>query len=157
MFHPATSMNLAPSTTGPVDHVLSTPLPDNDDEDFPPPHQILPRVAQPAPKVGRARRSESKGKGKQCAHEPPPAKGGKRKAHSNGGPVDTKKPKGCAPGASNYTLEDIEGLLDILSVHLPLGGKAWNSAGDEFAEWAEENGHPGRSVKSLELKFKQVS
>jgi hypothetical protein len=37
-----------------------------------------------------------------------------------------------------------------------LGGHAWDSAATEFNEWAQENGRPSRTAKSLELKFKQV-
>lgn len=59
-------------------------------------------------------------------------------------------------GASNYTTEDIDALLDILEVQLPLGAKGWNLVGDEFCEWAEGHGHSPRTVKSLKLKFEQV-
>jgi len=60
-------------------------------------------------------------------------------------------------GAANYSSDDLDGLFDILEELLPLGGNAWNSASDEFNSWAEENGRPTRTAKSLELKFKQVS
>jgi len=46
--------------------------------------------------------------------------------------------------------------FDILKEHLPLGGHVWNSAADKYNAWAQENGHPSRTAKSLELKFKQV-
>jgi hypothetical protein len=67
-----------------------------------------------------------------------------------------KKQRGCCAGAANYSTEDIEALLDILEEQLPLGGKAWIAASDDFSKWAEENGWPVRTAKSLELKFKQV-
>jgi hypothetical protein len=60
-------------------------------------------------------------------------------------------------GIANYSPEDLDALLDILEESLPLGGNAWNSASDEFNAWAQENGRPSRTAKSLELKFKQVS
>ena len=69
---------------------------------------------------------------------------------------DTRK-HGCVAGACNYSLEDLNALFNILEVCLPLGGHAWNSAGDEFNSWAKENGYPVCTVKSLEAKFKQVS
>ena len=67
-----------------------------------------------------------------------------------------KKPRGRATGAHNYSSEDIDALFDILEEYLPLGGHAWNTAGDNFNTWAQENGRPSRTAKSLELKFKQV-
>lgn len=56
-------------------------LPEDSDDDFPPAHRILPKVAQPAPKVAGSRRRnviDAKGKGKQRADAP--AKTSKRKA-----------------------------------------------------------------------------
>jgi hypothetical protein len=67
-----------------------------------------------------------------------------------------KRQKGRAVGAPNYSVEDIEALLDILEVCLPMGAKGWNSIADEFCEWASENGCSARTAKSLELKYKQV-
>jgi hypothetical protein len=67
-----------------------------------------------------------------------------------------KRQKGRAVGAPNYSVEDIEALLDILEVRLPMGAKGWNSVADEFCEWASENGRSARTAKSLELKYKQV-
>jgi len=115
----------------------------------------------PASKVAGVRHSESKGKGRQNAVNPPvPSGSGIRKRKvSTPAPqsVDVKKARGRATGAANYSPEDLEGLFDILEEQLPLGGKAWNSAADDYNQWAEENGRPVRTAKSLELKFKQVS
>lgn len=140
---------------------MSTPLPDDGDEDFPSPHLLLGRMARPASKVAGVRHSESKSRGKRKAVDPPVSSGSgvrKRKvsapAHQS---ADVKKPRGRATGAVNYSPEDLEGLFDILEEQLPLGGRAWNSAADDYNQWAEENGRPVRSAKSLELKFKQVS
>ena len=71
---------------------------------------------------------------------------------------DAKRPRhsGRATGAANYSTEDLEALLNILETELLLGGHAWNSAADDFNNWAADNGQPSRTVKSLELKFKQV-
>lgn len=140
---------------------MSTPLPDDGDEDFPSPHLLLGRMARPASKVAGVRHSESKSRGKRKAVDPPVSSGlGVRKrkvsapAHQS---ADVKKPRGRATGAVNYAPEDLEGLFDILEEQLPLGGRAWNSAADDYNQWAEENGRPVRTAKSLELKFKQVS
>lgn len=81
---------------------------------------------------------------------------GKRRATSPLGHAVGKKQRGRAAGAHNYSSEDVDALLDILEESLPLGGHAWNSAGDDFNIWAQENGRPSRTAKSLELKFKQV-
>lgn len=96
-------------------------------------------------KVAGARRPLSDIKGKRKAASPEPL-----------GHADRKKQRGRASGAQNYSSEDLDALLDILEECLPLGGHAWNSAGDEFNTWAQENGRPSRTPKSLELKFKQV-
>jgi hypothetical protein len=142
---------------------LTTPLPADHDNDFPPAHMILGTVARPSSKIAGARRflPEPKGKGKQHAADPGvpsrPAKG-KRKAASPLRNTDGKKQRGGrGAGSANYSSDDLDALCDILEESLPLGGHAWNSAGDEFNKWAEENDRPSRTPKSLEMKFKQVS
>ena len=70
--------------------------------------------------------------------------------------TDGKKQCGHTTGAQNYSSEDLDALFNILEECLPLGGHAWNSAGDDFNIWAQENGRPSRTTKSLKLKFKQV-
>ena len=142
----------------PIDLALTTPLPDDNDDDFPPPHKILPRVARATSKIAGARRpaADPKGKGKQQATDKAPAKSTKRKASAAAGPVEVKKQKGRVAGAPNYSVEDIDALLDILEAMLPLGAKGWNSAADEFYEWADENERSARTAKSLKLKFEQV-
>lgn len=111
-------------------------------------------------KVAGTRRPLSKGKGKQdnnlATTSTSQSSKGKRKAASPLRHTDGKKQRGRAAGANNYSSEDLDALFDILEECLPLGGHAWNSAGDEFNTWAQENGRPSRTVKSLELKFKQV-
>lgn len=143
----------------------SVPLPiDSDDDELPPAHMILHTMgAQPAQKVAGSRqpRLSEKAKGKQRAVAPPPVASGsglKRKASTPlPAPADTvKRTKGRVAGAANYSSDDLDALFDILEESLPLGGHAWNSATDEFNAWAEENGRPTRTAKSLELKFKQV-
>ena len=136
-------------------------MPADNDNDFPPAHKILETVAHRSVKVAGARRplSESKGKAKQgsinLAVTSQSGKG-KRKATSPLGHADGKKQRGCTTGAHNYSSEDLDALFNILEECLPLGGHAWNSAGDEFNTWAQENGRPSQTAKSLELKFKQV-
>jgi hypothetical protein len=145
---------------------LATPLPADNDDDFPPTHKILKTVALPSTKVAGARRPvpELKGKGKQNLIDLPAVSQsgkGKRKAASPLRPANGKKQRGRAVGVANYSIEDLDALFDILEERLPLGGHGWNSAADEYNAWAQENGRPSRTAKSLEqqveLKFKQVS
>lgn len=125
---------------------LRAPPADKDsDDDLPPTHKILETVARRTVKVAGARRLTASQSGN-----------GKRRAVSPLGYAGGKKQRGRTSGAHNYSSEDIDALLDILEETLPLGGHAWNSAGDDFNTWAQENGRPSRTAKSLELKFKQV-
>lgn len=123
------------------------PLPDEDDDD-----DLIP---QPKKKKRRATAAE-KGKGKQVPVSDEASKTSKRAASSSAAQSEPKRQKGRAVGAGNYSMKDVDALLDILARTLPMGGKGWNSATDEFNEWAEENERPTRSAKSLELKYKQV-
>ena len=143
-----------------IDPALQTPLPDDNDNDFPPAHQILTSIACPATKVAGSRRvvhPNPKGKGKQREVVPPIRENKRTASHVPSEEPDAKRRRGRGPGTANYSAEDIDGLLDILEELLPTGGKGWNTAGDEFKLWAEENGRPVRTAKSLESKYKQVS
>ncbi|KAJ3804692.1 hypothetical protein F5876DRAFT_5531, partial [Lentinula aff. lateritia] len=128
----------------------SVPLPDDDEDDFPPPSKILSEIAHVATKVGGARRSVSKGKGKAKATpdvDDDDTTSRKRKRGSQ---------KGRTSGSSNYTDEDLGILFEILRRNLPLGQRAWSRCADEFNEQAEQQGRPTRLAKSLELKYKQL-
>lgn len=125
------------------------PLPE---DNFPPPNQLAARVARPAQRVAGVHHSDSKGKGKE--NEPIKME---RKRKRAGSPIAaTKKHKGRAAGAANYTEREINYLLDLLEDDLPLGGKGWNTVADKYNEWADACGRPQRTAKSLENKFKQV-
>ncbi|KAH7930087.1 hypothetical protein BV22DRAFT_1125242 [Leucogyrophana mollusca] len=140
------------------------PLPDDSEDDFPTISTLLDRSAKPAKKVAGSRHrdvptTDLKGKGKARATEPP-INPRKRKASGTlpAPESDTKKKggaRGRSQGVANYSPDDIEALLDILEDTLPIGGKAWNTVGDSFADWARENNRPIRTSKSLEAKFKQ--
>jgi hypothetical protein len=131
-------------------------LPADNDDDLPSAHKILETVAHRSMKVAGARRPLSEAKGKEKLAATSQSSKGKRRAASPLGHVDVKKQRGRTTGAHNYSSEDLDALLDVLEECLPLGGHAWNSAGDDFNTWAQENGRPSRTAKSLELKFKQV-
>jgi hypothetical protein len=133
-------------------------LPEDKDDDFPPSHLILAKVAKPAVKTAGSRhRSSINVKGKNKAPTPGPSKGIKRRgpALSSEEP-ESKKRRGRTAGVVNYSNEDVDALLDIIEENLPTGGKGWNTVGSEFVVWAEENGRPARTAKSLEAKYKQV-
>ncbi|KAJ3934568.1 MAG: hypothetical protein NXY57DRAFT_1108912, partial [Lentinula lateritia] len=128
----------------------SVPLPDDDEDDFPPPSKILSEIACAATKVGGARCSVSKGKGKAKATpdvDDDDTTSRKRKRGSQ---------KGRTSGSSNYTDEDLGILFEILRCNLPLGQRAWSRCADEFNEQAEQQGRPTRLAKSLELKYKEL-
>ena len=134
-------------------------LADDDDDE---PSDIRVKLLQrhtPAAKVAGSRRSsviDPKGKGKARAADATP-RGVKRKA-SQSKDHDSKKPRGGrAQGVANYSSEDINALFEILEEVLPIGRKAWGNVKDEFASWADLNGWPVQTAKSLEAKFKQVS
>ncbi|KAK2459528.1 hypothetical protein APHAL10511_008470, partial [Amanita phalloides] len=121
-------------------------------------HNVLAsEIAHPATKTAgshHAPSSKMKGKQKGNLHDPPVA--GKQKRHINNQPPPVKKQRGRISGATNYSSADIDALFDLIEEHLPLGGQGWNSVGDTFNSWSQENGCPSRTPKSLELKFKQI-
>ncbi|EIW51376.1 uncharacterized protein TRAVEDRAFT_41095 [Trametes versicolor FP-101664 SS1] len=95
-----------------------------------------PRVA-PKPKAAPPRLS-AKAKGKQVVR--PPA-------------ALPQSHNGRQPGASNYTDEDMDALLDLVEVELPIGQNAWQRITDDFNSWARENGRPPRTQKPLKTKY----
>jgi hypothetical protein len=132
-------------------------LPEDKDDDFPPPHLILMKVAKPAVKTAGSRRCSSTDvKGKNKALTPGPSKGIKCGPALSSEEPEPKKRRGRAAGVVNYSNEDVDALLDIIEENLPTGGKGWNTVGSKFVVWAEENGRPARTAKSLEAKYKQV-
>ncbi|KAK2461365.1 hypothetical protein APHAL10511_006589, partial [Amanita phalloides] len=144
-----------PPSTNHVVHVnpVDIPLPAPSDDKFPPPHVLASEIAHPATKTtGSHHAPSSKMKGN--LHNPPVT--GKQKRHINNQPPPVKKQRGCISGAANYSSADIDALFDLIEEHLPLGGQGWNSVGDAFNSWSQENGCPSRTPKSLELKFKQI-
>ncbi|KAJ8483175.1 hypothetical protein ONZ45_g14690 [Pleurotus djamor] len=133
---------------------INDPLAPSDDEELPPPHRMFDNI-RPASRVAGVRRSDSKGKGKQRASTNAvagPSKVSKRKASVSAEP-EVKK-RGRAAGAQNYSSDDCDTLLNIASEVLPLAAKGWEEVATLYNEWAEENGRPQRTARSLELKFK---
>ncbi len=131
----------------------------NREEDFPPANKLLLTVACPAVKVAGSCHSDPKGK-RRADGSPAPSSSKivkKRKASIPELSVpQAEKKQGRREGAGNYRSNDLDALCNILEEQLPLGGKAWNSATDEFNAWAQENGRPTCAAKSLEAKFKQI-
>ncbi|KAF9019861.1 hypothetical protein BDZ89DRAFT_1206543 [Hymenopellis radicata] len=133
-----------PSTVDPA----LMPLPNDKDDDFPPPHKIAASIAQPAAKIAGSRRSDPKGKGKQRARD--------SETPALQKPAIKRKRGGRTSGAANYTAEDMEALLDIVEIQLPIGGKGWNVCTEEFNIWAVENERPKREAKSLEKQVQAI-
>src|ERR1700722_3124874 len=121
------------------------------------PALVRRKMGQPAPvvKVAGARRPAAlRGKIKQATETSTNARGLKREAAYEALPVrPTKKSRGRAPGATNYTDDDLEALMDIMDEIIPTGEKAENSVAANFKEWAIANERPERDVKSLKKKF----
>lgn len=111
--------------------------------------------AKPVVKVAGARRPVADVKGKGKAPDTL-RKSLKRAAATELTSAQAKKARGRSVGAANYRDDDLDALMDIAEVIVPVGKKGWNTVAVEFAEWAKENGRPERSSDSLEKKFKQV-
>lgn len=94
------------------------------------------KAADPAPKLS------AKAKGKQPAR----ATAAQLASHT-----------GRQAGASNYTDEDMDALLDLVSEDLPIGQNAWLRITESFNDWARENGRPPRTQKPLKTKYDAVS
>jgi hypothetical protein len=60
-------------------------------------------------------------------------------------------------GSNNYSVTDIQVLLDLVEDERPLGQKGWQAIHLKYSEWARKHERPPRKVMSLETKFKQVS
>ncbi|KAI5991705.1 hypothetical protein F5J12DRAFT_727258, partial [Pisolithus orientalis] len=59
-------------------------------------------------------------------------------------------------GAGNYTMSDMNMLLDCIEEELPLGQQGWQVVATKFNKWASKNGYPDCKVSSLETKYKQL-
>ncbi|KAK7444569.1 hypothetical protein VKT23_015247 [Stygiomarasmius scandens] len=105
-----------------------------------------------------SRSSDSaKAKGKAKANPPDDARKGSAKRKAADPPeLAEKHQKGRTAGSANYNAEDLEILFQILRERLPLGPKGWMEVEGLFNEEAQSTGRPGRTAKSLELKFKQL-
>ncbi|KAG6904797.1 hypothetical protein DXG01_007088 [Tephrocybe rancida] len=168
---PIPSMPLGASSSRPpvIDPSLSAlpPLPDTSDDDL----TNGPTIAKAhgytsAPKVAG---SHQKDKGKQCAVEPSskgkqhaskPSSSWKRKVvipSSNEEEDEPDSKRGRPRSAGNYNNADTAHLLDLIEAERPLGQKGWLTVGRRFNIWALKNGHPDRTPKLIEMKFKQLA
>ncbi|GLB43906.1 hypothetical protein LshimejAT787_1500900 [Lyophyllum shimeji] len=139
---------------------------DSDDDDLT--HGPTVAKAQgraPAKKVASSRRepkakqraSQPMNKGKARASEPISSR--KRKALLLSDDEDIKEAEakcGRPRGSSNYTIDEVMHLLDLLEAELPLGQKGWNSVYKKYTKWARNNNYISRTVKSLDTKYKQL-
>ncbi|OJT13130.1 hypothetical protein TRAPUB_10324 [Trametes pubescens] len=103
------------------------------------PDKLPPAAKKAKVPANTAPTSAAKGKGRQPAAKPPAVPQGGRQ-----------------PGASNYTEEDLEALLDLVGTDLPIGQTMWQRITDDFNEWAGRNNRPARTQKPLKTKFEAV-
>jgi hypothetical protein len=134
---------------------LSTPLPGQDQ------HELLQvSGAQPAMIVGGSRISR---KGKERAVEASTSLRKRKRTNDNtqSGPNKTSKApavRGRTRGTPNYSQWEIDTILDLVEVYLPVGGKGWQAIGVAFREAAIDEGlDHERTTDSLEKKYKLVS
>ncbi|CAA7263074.1 unnamed protein product [Cyclocybe aegerita] len=138
-YHPPPPI-AGPSRQPAIDPAL-LPLPEDDDDDFPPAHKLLPKIAKPASKVAGSRHpAPSKGKGKQKADTPATVSKRKAAGHADNEPAAKRvKRGGRIAGAVNYNDDDIDQLLDLLEDHLPTGGYGWNTVGAAYNDSGSED------------------
>ncbi|KXN88383.1 hypothetical protein AN958_07392, partial [Leucoagaricus sp. SymC.cos] len=154
----------ASSYPPPTQLPLLPPVPVSDDDEEPSTvEHLLEKVAQPALKVAGSRRSDPKLKGKSKSSTIPhtaseAALGPKQKALPTlSAQPEPKRQHGWAAGTANYSTDDVDNLLDAVEAVLPLGGLAWIEVAQIFSTRSIPLGHPERSAKLLELKFKQAT
>lgn len=95
----------------------------------------------------------SRRKGKQRASELLPRKR-KRSPDDDETPEPAKR--GRPKGAGNYSIDNLNALLDATEKELPLGHRGWQVIHRQFTRWARSRGRPERELKSLETKYKQA-
>lgn len=72
-------------------------------------------------------------------------------------PSASRKKKGGRSGAPNYSIEDIEAMLDAVEDVEPLGANQWAIVEQQFNEWSTANERPYRDMDSLKLKFDKLA
>ncbi|KAI0054329.1 hypothetical protein BV25DRAFT_1922790 [Artomyces pyxidatus] len=136
------------------------PLPDSKDADL----RHGPTMAEATGHVASKKVAGSRHKGKQRAVSPEAPKskqkktaGTKRKQAANSDSDDEPKAKRGRPqGAGNYSVPDVDALLDLVETELPLGQRGWQRIHIRFKKWARKHRRPERALKSLETKYKQL-
>jgi hypothetical protein len=64
--------------------------------------------------------------------------------------------RGRPSGAGNFADKDVKVLLDFVERVLPCGARGWRKVHQKFSQWSCRNRRPERTVKSIEMKYKQV-
>lgn len=59
-------------------------------------------------------------------------------------------------GAINYTPDEVDTLLDLMTDELPVGGKGWAVVGARFRDFSRISEFPLQLYRSLRVKFGQV-
>ncbi|KAG1732841.1 hypothetical protein EDD22DRAFT_762156, partial [Suillus occidentalis] len=134
------------------------PLPDSPDRELHDPVTIAEaRGYVPAVITAGARRKPAakanKGKGKENTEPAPKCT---RAADDDEDDPRPGAKRGRPSGSNNYSVTDIQVLLDLVKDERPLGQKGWQAIHLKYSEWARKHERPPRKVMSLETKFKQL-
>jgi len=117
----------------------------------------LTKFVQPARMISGNRHSSPRPPKATTRRSTTQARPAKRAAPTATEEAPHKKPRGGRmQGSSNYSAADLEKLLDILEIVLPLGNKGWATVTDQFNQWAKDNRRPTRQQQSLQIKFQNV-
>ncbi|KAG1729880.1 uncharacterized protein EDB91DRAFT_1252923 [Suillus paluster] len=134
------------------------PLPDSPDRELHDPVAIAKAQGYaPAISTAGARRKTAakanKGKGKENTDHAP-----KHTCAAEDNKDDPRPGAKCSwsSGSNNYSVTDIQVLLDFVEDECPLGQKGWQAIHLKYSEWARKHKRPPRKAMSLETKFKQL-
>lgn len=131
-------------------------IPDDSDAD-----ELPDRIAPIAMAATMAPGSRPKPVGKRTGGEINGLAAGPVK-HANKGTIATREAKvkvktepnvgakkGHAVGAVGYSDNDVKTLLSLIETHMPIGGDGWKTVACLHNKWAENNGRPVHTQKSL--------
>ncbi|KAG1739693.1 hypothetical protein EDB19DRAFT_1589526, partial [Suillus lakei] len=134
------------------------PLPDSPDRELHDPMAIAGArgyvpVVSTAGACHKTAAKANKGNGKENTKHAPKC------AHAAEDNKDDPRPraKHSRPsGSNNYSVTDIQVLLDFVKDEHPLGQKGWQVIHLKYSEWARKHECPPHKAMLLETKFKQV-
>lgn len=82
---------------------------------------------------------------------------GLAKPQADSKPVVSEAPKkGWKAGATGYSADEVNCMLQEIGRHLPLGVKAWDAVTVTYNQWAWQNHMMERSTKAIRAKYDMV-